>query len=262
MRVYSRLTLMIRKVAEGKMLHFKHIVRRKQYRPAFLAARFFLCLPVKRFTVAKLFLSGQPDVIVRVNPQRVQLAVKRLPHVNLGSRFLVSSSVDWENIVAAIRDVSPHTAMTMRQLLVEGKRAHETLQYSQMMEPYREWDAAGRKGSFSGKWRSAADVDAYFEILCTACREIQENGYKTQRELSRLRPTFIREGLHDEIPVSIGSSGELYLRKGGTHRILIAQHYGIKEVPVRIISIDETWAAQHLQPRRGKLADVLQSALK
>ena len=220
-----------------------------------------LRLPVKRVTAARLLRKKQSDVLLWVDPSRIRLVVHRQRPPNLGRGFLIRGGSDWESSSVQTLTDTP-TAETMRQLLVEGRPPEDTLQYQSMMRAVREWEEAGGKGKPVGAYwcRSEADVDRYFEILLTACADIRDNGYQTQAELHQLRPNDNRH-LRDEIQVTIGSDGTPYLQRGGTHRTLIAQHHQIARVPVRVVSVDEGWAVQHLQPRSGSLASALQAAI-
>lgn len=241
-------------------LPVKRVIRSPGSALRALAGSVALLLPVKRVTAARLLRAKRPEVLLWVDPSRIRLVVHRQRPPDLGRGFLICGGSDWESSsVQPLADTS--TAETMRQLLVKGRPPEDTPQYQSMVRAVREWEEAGKEGKPVGAYwcRSEADVERYFEILLTACADIRDNGYRTQAELHQLRPNDKRH-LRDEIQVTIGSDGTPYLQRGGTHRTLIAQHYQIARVPVRVVSVDEGWAAQHLQARSGSLASLLQAA--
>ena len=219
-----------------------------------------LVVPLRRSTAAQLLRAGDGDVVVWVAPSRIRKQVARDAPVDLGRGFLVRSPA-WE--ADRVQDVGEGpTAITMRQLLVEHRHPRETDQHARMVRAIRTWRSNGEDGKPVGAYwcRSEADVDDYFDILLRACSDIRENGYRTQAELRRLRPQESRHR-RDEIQVTIGYDGTPHLLRGGTHRTLIAQHYELAAVPVRIMSVSYSWAKRHLRPRTGSLTSLLQVAI-
>ena len=61
--------------------------------------------------------------------------------------------------------------------------------------------------------------------------------------------------------MTIGSDGTPYKQQKGAHRLIIAQHYQLASVPVKIVSIDYSWAKRHLRSRKGSLNALLQAAV-
>lgn len=58
-------------------------------------------------------------------------------------------------------------------------------------------------------------------------KEIKRDGYKTQRQQSKLKPL-------DEIGVNIGRDGTLLFNGGGRHRLSIAKVLNLDEVPINV----------------------------
>lgn len=61
-------------------------------------------------------------------------------------------------------------------------------------------------------------------------KEIKENGYKTQKDLTK---KFVRRKALNEISVNIGRNGD-YLFNNGAHRLSIAKLLNIDKIPIRI----------------------------
>lgn len=220
-------------------------------------------LGVRGYRLAAVLHGGDLDDLFWIPPDRISTLVRRRkPKPVLGPGFLTDAA-SWED--DGIEDLSASkTARTIDQLFVQGLHYEETGQYKRMrraVASYRRGEIRdpARKGAY---WcRSFRDIDEYFAILLRACSDIERNGYMTQQALRRTRPADSR-GAHDEILVSIASDGSPVLRNAGTHRLLIAQHLGVPEVPVRVMTIDRSWAHRNLTARGRPLTRQLTDALR
>ena len=219
-------------------------------------------LPIRGYRLAALLHTGDLDELFWIPPARINSLIRRRkPKPVLGSRFLTDAAA-WED--GGIEDLhASKTARTIDQLFVQGLHYKETDQYHVMrraVAKYRRGEIPdpSRKGAY---WcRSFRDIDEYFAILQRAFNDIERNGYRTQEVLRRTRPADSRGSL-DEILISIASDGSPVLRNGGTHRTLIAQHLEVAVVPVRIVTIDRSWAERNLTARGRPLTRQLQDAL-
>lgn len=224
-------------------------------------AALLLRLPLRRSTILHLLLEDSFSILVRVDPHRVQY--RSAPGSKpLNRRFLQKKFRNSVKDLIRVDETWP-TAVTMRQLLEQGLEPRRTLQYRVMINSITDWENSGKRGKPKNAWwcRSASDVDRYFRILLQACHQIGQDRYKLQSELHGQGLPAWKKYV-GEIPLTIGADGTLYKRGGGTHRLLIAQHFQIARIPVRIVSIDREWAKTHLQSRSGALSSLIESALQ
>ncbi len=209
---------------------------------------------------AHLLQAGELRDLVWLNPKRILRMLNRegIPP-KLTNKFLVTDT-NWECKLQSLYDSV--TAVTMQQLLVEGREPSETLQYQNMLASIRAFQSTRRQAEpWYAYWcRTERDIDQYFSILLTACNDIRDNNYKTQSELVRGKSVG-NLNTEDEIRVMIDSRGEPCLAFGGTHRLLAAQHFNIPLVPVIVERISYVWARKRLRASCRSIADAIQRAL-
>lgn len=222
-------------------------------------------LPFQRFTVARM-LRGDPEILVRVELSRIVLGVMYELKPHLSKTFILKGDSDWESAgVAPLDELTPTIPILIRQLFVEEKKPTETDTWHLMMKRVCEFQETGRvqewvKANKVGGYHSATEVEQHFESLLATYSSIRERGYKSQLELRRLEPRS-NHRLEDEIRVTVGSKGTIYFLKGGTHRLYMARNLHIPRIPVRVVSIDESWGREVLRFRTGSIESLLQAAL-
>lgn len=121
------------------------------------------------------------------------------------------------------------------ELLLEGKPVTETSYFKKMLKNYSEDYVLQR-----------------FERLNKIIESVKTRGYLSQHELGNLherRELGSFEIPLDEAVVYVDRKGELVRLHGGRHRLAIAQHLGISEIPV-IISMYHEKSADKLPVKR------------
>ena len=90
-------------------------------------------------------------------------------------------------------------------------------------------------------------------------RTIQQEGYKSQRQLLEENPKAAWNGLNDamnplvnEVFVDIGRDGELLWNMCGQHRLAIAKILEIDQIPVQVFRRHEQWQAIRNRVRNDK----------
>ncbi len=133
---------------------------------------------------------------------------------------------------------------SMREHFIEGVSWEHTEFYQLNAQKIR----SGEKT----KWESIEALDKKCMELDQTYRDIEENGYKTQKELVVNKQTGgIGDGgsgilasdlgaLRHEICVDIARDGEILLNEG-RHRLAIATLLDIEEFPVRVVARHQQW---------------------
>ncbi|XXK29955.1 hypothetical protein ACMAY7_10660 [Rhodobacteraceae bacterium nBUS_24] len=149
-----------------------------------------------------------------VDPQDIKMEIKdgRIPRYD-NTKF-------WERA----KIFKGHPAV--KQIFVECLPYSETLQYEHMMERVK-------KGQKAYWCRNETDVHKYFEILKSTYESMAKNGYLASYNDDNNAPSD--QVYPNGILVSKGINGELYLERGGTHRLTIAQLLELNTVPVIVI---------------------------
>jgi len=103
----------------------------------------------------------------------------------------------------------------------------ETIQYKSMISKVD-------KGTDAYWCKSREDVEKYFLELIETYKDMKTNGYR--RTEARVGSVTKWDGVYpNEILVSIDNKNQMYLEKGGTHRLSIARLLKLREVYVAII---------------------------
>ena len=118
-----------------------------------------------------------------------------------------------------------HEAVT--DIFVLGRDYRETAQYKQMLSRVE----SGQRAYWC---RSQSDVNAYFSTLVEAYESMKRYGYipSSARQDGGSQRSY---PYPNEILVSVGCDGRMYLERGGTHRLSIAKALNISSVWVSVI---------------------------
>jgi hypothetical protein len=137
---------------------------------------------------------------------------------------------NWDSLEKRYGDLDINVAF--KQRFIDGKRWQDTLFYQRRLDRIA-------NGDFS--WgRNQSDLDKRCESWETLYQNIQQQGYKTQRELLREKNLTHSLLVEDEITINIGRSGDL-LFNNGAHRLSIAKLIGLEKIPVKITVRHPQW---------------------
>jgi len=125
---------------------------------------------------------------------------------------------------------------SLERHFVDGVPWEETMLYEKLM---RLVESDTVEMTRSGIQTQLEAFDRLFET-------IQQNGYRSQLELSTKSDTYLGAVL-DEVLVDIGRDGQL-LFVDGRHRLSIAKILGIDEIPVTVLVRHQQWVDTHAVP--------------
>lgn len=107
-----------------------------------------------------------------------------------------------------------------------------------------------------GQYRTTEVMDERLKEVDRLFEYIQNDGYKTQRELIQddsvpLQTTQFPCPRHYEIDVNIGRDGEPFFNYNGRHRLAITKILNLNEIPVRVFVRHTEW--QQYRSQAGRL---------
>lgn len=154
---------------------------------------------------------------------------------------------DWDKKAVVFEDKEVFKSLKMR--FEENKRWEDTPKFQSSLESIK-----GEKDRYHYKASNEEELRESFDRIDELYNQIQENGYKTQREVnsgSSVHSSVIDEMLPsvNEIIVSIGRGGQILL-EDGNHRLSIAKILGLDLIPVRVLVRHKKW-----QEKRNKAVE-------
>lgn len=149
---------------------------------------------------------------ISIHPNAIQFQTKHgeVPFIEGG---------DWDK---HYRDFVPHASIF--EMLDENKSWHQTSQYQLMT-------AQVAAGKVAYGCRTKEDVESHGGLMLASWESLKENGYVQQgyRSQKSLYP--------NDILISIGRTGEVFLERNGTHRLTVAKYYGLESVLAFVIRV-------------------------
>lgn len=113
---------------------------------------------------------------------------------------------------------------------------------------YENHRARIQEGGRAKGCRTVDELLSWYEEIDELYEKIQEEGYKSQRELLREEKWETIRKCNDasvpernEVGVNIGRDGEFIWRHRGQHRLFIAKILGIDEIPVQVLTRHRQW---------------------
>ena len=79
--------------------------------------------------------------------------------------------------------------------------------------------------------KTLEDVENHYKKMLEGWHSIKTDGYKIQGFTNNKSP------YPDDILVSIGSEGDIFLERNGTHRLTLAQYFNLSKISVFVIRI-------------------------
>jgi len=181
----------------------------------------------------------QDDLLMCIKPDQIRYDWVRR---RIFKKFVENSCWD--------EDVKPiQTLKSVQQLFVEKIDYKKTEQYLKMkkaMEAGEVWN--------SRECETLEDIDHYFESLLKVYESIKCQGFKSQKELGKLR--------YDDVRVMIDRSGKLLLGSGGNHRFAIAKLLKIQTIPVLVDTVHYLWAKECLLKYGGSFSNAIKKGLR
>lgn len=149
---------------------------------------------------------------IDINPNLISLEAKH------GEVPFIDGS-NWEN---GTKKFEKHSVIS--EMLVEGKKWQHTKQFKLMISQVN-------SGKAAYGCRTVEEVEEYYLKMEDSWDSIKSNGYEKQgfTDPLSLYP--------DDILVSLGRDGRIYLERNGTHRLTLAQLLNINEISVYVIRI-------------------------
>lgn len=182
------------------------------------------------------FTDADPLKILWVNPNKITYNVNS-PRIPL--RFGKVYAGKWDKTDLKFKDRTVFQSLSSH--FINGVPWEKT-------EYYQSKKRKLEQGKSTRGCTTIDDLPVYFDRIDTLYRRIDENGYKTQRQLVSEYPEATkRENLDsptpgtNEIGVCIGRDGELIRGYRGEHRLVIAKILDIERVPVQVLVRHSEW---------------------
>lgn len=185
-----------------------------------------------------------PFKIFWVNPDRIQRHTNRKypswwPDQDRMKLFGRVAGGDWDKP----SDNYPHPPKIVDRIDYQSFKAH-----FKDRVPWRETEFIATVLKLVNSGESAWGCDTREDVLdrCDEYeklyRDIQDNGYKSQRELvaSNVENKTFEEAIKSEIAVDISRNGEL-LFVDGSHRLIICKLLGLEMIPVVVYFRHKNW---------------------
>jgi len=183
-----------------------------------------------------------PFDVIYVSPKKIKYSSTNNPIKKNEKRNLIPRVVNgnWDQETTPFEEFPVYKSCKARFL--EEKDWKDTERYQDMEKAFKTENVVG--GVSSPKQR-----ETYFENLEMLFKDIEENGYQSQREISIDKKDFhvhrtmvvdryLRET--NEVQINIGRNGT-YLFHDGRHRLSIAKILNIQKIPVRIYIRHQKW---------------------
>ncbi|MFC4448160.1 hypothetical protein [Halorussus aquaticus] len=132
---------------------------------------------------------------------------------------------------------------------------------------YREYRERVRNDGcplYARRFDSVAELDAYVERIDRLYERIATEGYRSQRDLLRVRPDRVRDPARDsdnihlnEVVVNVHRDGQLAKCGSGNHRLSIAKLADVDEIPVLVRVRHADWQAIRDDVREADSPDEL-----
>lgn len=168
------------------------------------------------------------DQVYWVDPEKIEYA--SLIEFDIYEDRGRSIEGNWDNLEKRFEDLDTHIAF--KQRFIDGKRWQDTLFYQRRLDRIA-------NGDFS--WgRNQSDLDKRCASWETLYQNIQQQGYKTHRELLREKDLTHSLLTEDEITINVGRNGDL-LFNNGAHRLSIAKLIDLEKIPVKITVRHPQW---------------------
>lgn len=172
------------------------------------------------------------DRVFYVSPQSIEYCSLRGFNIRHFKGRVVPG--DWDRLEKRFEDLDVYVAF--REVFLEGLDWPDTVYYQRNIEIIE-------SGYIRWGCKNKTEFDQRCRKLELLFRSIQEDGYKSQRELvssgSNLESPVV---LDNEVIVSIGRDGDL-LFSDGAHRLAIAKLLGIESIPVAVAVRHPEWVA-------------------
>jgi hypothetical protein len=149
---------------------------------------------------------------ISIHPNDIQLQTKHgeVPFIEGGN---------WDECYS---DFVPHASIF--EMLNEKKSWHQTSQYQLMT-------AQVEAGKIAYGCKTKEDVELHGELMLASWKSVKKNGYVQQGYQST-------ESLYpNDILISIGRTGELFLERNGTHRLTVAKYFDLESVLAFVIRV-------------------------
>jgi hypothetical protein len=124
---------------------------------------------------------------------------------------------NWEHYAVTFKE---HSAIN--EILGQKKEWHDTEQYKLMSKRIM-------KNLPTYGCLTIADVEEHYNKMLKGWDSIKKNGYQIQgfKDANSIYP--------DDILVSIGSGGDIFLERNGTHRLTLAQYLNLPKISAYVV---------------------------
>jgi len=168
-----------------------------------------------------------PSKIYWINPQKIEYcSLKGYGKWHHRGKIIGG---DWDQQKIRIVDLDVYKAF--RDRFLYGKNWEDTEFYHRVLnEIYN--------GKVKWECKNKEEFDERCKYLDSLFRDIKNNGYKSQKEISKRVDNPYKP--YDEIAVSVNHDGK-FLLEDGRHRLIIAKLLNIDKVPVQVIVRHSKW---------------------
>lgn len=216
-------------------------------------SRYFKC--ELEYTASRVIYNApiHPFYIIEVNPNDIE---RRLKNRYCESNFIRTAPVvsgDWDQNTRPISSYDLFKSINNR--IKNGVDWEET----------ELWKRVEREINNDSEWEkwgctTISEFKDRCEKIDQISREIEQNGYQTQRQLEGEKEQYKTYSYYPpewhEISIHIGRDGEL-IHHEGRHRLAIAQALEIESVPCRVIMRHTKWQKKREQVLKQNSLDDL-----
>lgn len=193
---------------------------------------------VRRRQAAGNWRLPEPDALIRVHPERIGFLTNFQNSMSVQDPLARSFPTDWRDpVVAGDWDVGGMRFTDTEAYRAIGARVRDGVPWRETGY-WRESMAYITAGNALWGCRNADDLSRRMDYVDQLIAAIREHGFLSQAEVGGSRAPAGR--ITEDVEVNIGRDGQ-FLFQDGRHRLAIALHLGLPEIPVKVRVRHEEW---------------------
>lgn len=169
------------------------------------------------------------DRIYYVSPDKIVFSSLQEFNFNYFKGHVLAG--DWDRLDKRIEDLDIYLAI--KQVCVDGKQWSDTIFFQRILKDIQH-------GRIHYACRNEKDLIKHCYAIEALYIDIQQKGYKSQKELFAEKLINDPMQAEEEIAISIGRDGD-FLFSDGAHRLIIAKLLGLPSIPVKIAVRHKEW---------------------
>ncbi len=179
-----------------------------------------------KWQAIRVLSSGRSTTLSHVNPADIVVGQTPSSQFPVRSTYKFTRDGDWDKEVVPVEDHLLYRSYVMH--FIEQRAWEDTPFFQFAMEQI------DTLGSFRGEYNSVEMLRARFSKCDALYRQIESDGYKSNRALYAEGKIDNILFLLDEVTVNISRDGQ-YILNDGWHRFASARLLNIENIPVRIL---------------------------